>query len=672
MLRAAWRFRRFLRKFLPAFGAGAILVVFGTLIDLLQPWPLAVIIDGAILHKPVTGRVQTLIAGPHSAPNVWNGSTWVTVTSSETILIRCLIALAILVCASAVIDWMSDMLMDSAGEKVVVRIRRATYGHLQRLSLGYHDRQRVGDLTSRVTLDIDRVQAMLVAIFDTFIPNVVMLVGLAVAMILIDPGFGLLALTIAPPLFFMTYRYTMRIKIAARRAREADARIASHANETLSAVRSVQAFNREDYEDDRFAERNSESLGAALESVRLRARFTPFVDLMSLAGTVIVTYVGVHRVLDGSMALGVFLVFLGYVKGLYRPMRALSKMAYVVSRGTTSTERVEDILKQEERIPEAQDPIVVPRFAGRIELDDVSFRYPTGLAPVLAHASLTIEPGERIGIVGRTGAGKSTLASLIPRFYDPDEGEIRIDGNDVRELEIGALRRQVSLVLQEPVVFFGTIADNIRYGDPSASNERLWQVAEAAHVTEFLDRLPNGLDTIVGERGATLSGGQRQRICVARAMLADAPILILDEPTTGLDRESETYVLDGLAQLSHGRTTIVISHHEPALRDVHRIIHVADGRLNQLDTAAANGARAGAPDDPELAADAIPDHTFSTVRDGYAPNEVNSYLAMLGRHLRASAAREQAMREELERHGIDPSDAETPGDSLPVPSDREQ
>jgi subfamily B ATP-binding cassette protein MsbA len=493
---------------------------------------------------------------------------------------------------------------------------------------------------------------MLVAIFDTFVPNVVMLIGLAVAMIWIDPGFGLLALTIAPPLFIITYRYTMRIKLAARRAREADARIASHANETLSAVRSVQSFNREEYEDDRFAERNRESLGAALESVRLRARFTPAVDLISLGGTVVVTYVGVHQVMDGAMPLGVFLVFLSYVKGLYKPMRSLSKMAYVVSRGTTSAERVEDILNQEDRIPEATEPVVVSRFAGRVELDDVTFRYPDGIAPVLEHASIAIEPGEHIGIIGRTGAGKSTLASLIPRFYDAELGRIRIDGIDVRDLEIASLRRQVSLVLQEPVVFFGTIGDNIRYGDPTASDERLWQVAEAAHVTEFLDRLPQGLDTVVGERGATLSGGQRQRICVARAMLADSPILILDEPTTGLDRESETFVLEGLAKLSRDRTTIVISHHEPALRDVHRIIHIADGHLTEMHgEPRGNGSKPDGPAELELIADTISDHSFSNVPDGYAPQEVNKYLAMLREQLRASAARERALQETLGANG---------------------
>lgn len=651
MLRTAWRFRSFLRRFLPAFGWGAVLVVLDTMTDLAQPWPLKVIIDGAILHKPQTGWLPRLIAGATPAPNQWSGSGWITVTPSQTILVRSLVATVILICCAALFDFSSDMLMDSAGEKVVVRLRKSLFGHLQRLSLSYHDRQRVGDLVSRVTVDIDRVQSMLVAIFDTFIPNIVMLVGLAVVMIWLDPSFGLLALAVAPPLFFVTYRYTTRIKLAARRGREADALIAAHANETLGAVRSVQAFSREGFEDERFAARNEVSLGAALEAVRLRAVFTPLVDIVSLFGTLLVTYVGVHRVIDGKMSLGILLVFLHYLRALYRPMRALSKMTYVVSRGTTSAERVQEILRLDERVPERTDARIAPRFEGRIELRDVRFRYARGLQPVLEQANLIVEPGERIGIVGRTGAGKSTLVSLIPRFYDPEQGEVLIDGVNVRAFELGSLRRQVSLVLQEPVLFFGSILDNIRYGDPDASLERVLEVAAAAHVTEFVDRMPNGIDTEVGERGATLSGGQRQRIAIARAMLADAPILILDEPTTGLDRESEALVLDGLARLSQGRTTIVISHHEAALRDVTRLVHVVDGELIERDEFD-DGKQASAIGADALAftADEIADHTFSTVSEGYAPSEVETYLARIGAQLRATAARERALREELEMH----------------------
>jgi ATP-binding cassette subfamily B protein len=646
---------------MPSFGWGAVLVVMDTLLNLLQPWPLAVIIDGAILHKPQSGWISELIAGPTPAPNRWNGQSWVTVTPSQTILMRGIIATVILVGLSALFGFASDMLMDRSSEKVVVNLRRAVYGHLQRLSLDFHSRQRVGDLVSRVTVDIDRVQSMLVAIFDTFIPNVVMLIGLAVAMIWIDPAFGLLALTIAPPLFFVTYRYTTRIKMAARRAREADARIAAHANETLGAVRSVQAFTREDHEDERFAERNDESLSAALEAVRLRATFTPVVEIVSLAGTLLVTYVGAMQVIHGTMSLGVFLVFLSYLKSLYRPMRALSKMTYVVSRGTTSAERVEHILKVEDRIPQREDAVVLDHARGAVDLVDVTFRYSDDLAPVLEHATLHIEAGERVGIVGRTGAGKSTLVGLIPRFYDPEAGAVLIDGIDARDLNVAALRQQVSLVLQEPVLFFGSILDNILYGDPSASMERVWECADAAHVTEFVERLPKGIETDVGERGATLSGGQRQRIAIARAMLAQAPILILDEPTTGLDMESEALVLDGLQRLSEGRTTIVISHHAAALRNVSRIVHVVNGTLQEAKVSPEVPEADDVADvDLDATADGVANRTFSTVADGYATHEVNEFLAGITHKLRAGSRRERALRAALEANGVaPPDDAET-------------
>ncbi len=597
MLRAAYQFRRFLKRFMPAFGWGALIVVMGTLIDLAQPWPLKVIVDGAILQRPQTGWLPTLIAGPAPAPNQWNGTDWVTTIPQQTILLRALFATGLLVGMGALFGFASDMLMDRAGEKVVVNLRQAMYSHMQRLSLAFHDKQRVGDLVSRVTVDIDRVQSMLVAIFDTFIPNVVMLLGLAIVMIWVDPAFGLMALAIAPPLFWVTYRYTTRIKMAARRAREADSRIASHANETLGSVRSVQAFNREDYEDDRFAERNSESLSAALEAVRLRAIFTPIVDVVSLGGTLLVTYVGVRKVVDGSMELGVFLVFLSYLKSLYRPMRALSKMTYVVSRGTTSAERVEQILNIEDRITQPDHAVMLDRAQGSIEFRDVTFSYQPDLEPVLENASFTVRPGERVGVIGRTGAGKSTLMSLIPRFYDPQQGTVLVDGVDVRTIDLGSLRRQISLVLQEPALFFGTIFSNIHYGDPTAPPDRVWECAEAAHVAEFLKGLPDGINTVIGERGATLSGGQRQRISIARAMLADAPILILDEPTTGLDKESEVLVLDGLHRLSRGRTTLVISHQPTALRDVTRLLHVDGRHITERDRAAVG---LGLDDEPVL------------------------------------------------------------------------
>jgi ATP-binding cassette subfamily B protein len=564
MLKSVWQFRRYLRPYLPVFGLGALLVVAGTLFDLAQPWPLKAIIDGAIGKKPQTG-FSGFIAGSNPIP--------------QAILIHSLIVFAVIIGLTAVLEWAADRLMSGAGERAMAEVRASFFSHLQRLSQSFHQSQQVGDLVGRLTLDLDRLQNMLVAVFDTLIPNAVMLLGLAIVMIIINPSFGLLTLAIAPLLFFVTYRYTLRIRRSARHARATDAFIASHATETLSAVRLVQAFSREDHEDGKFAERNTQSLDANLQTVKLKAVFTPLVDVVSLGGTLLVTYVGVEQVLSGKMTLGLLLVFLNYVKSLYRPMRALSKLAWVVSQGTASAERVHEIFMVEERIESNSHAQPAHKFAGAIELSDVTFRYLPGLPTILDHASLRIEAGERIGIVGLTGAGKSTLVSLVPRFYDPEGGSVLIDGIDVRDYELSSLRSQISVVLQEAVLFNTSISENIRYGDPEASMDQVMEAASAAHVIEFLEGMPEGMETRVGERGVKLSGGQRQRIAIARALLADAPILILDEPTNGLDAASELLVLDGLARLSHGKTTLVISHHESALQGLDRVVKVVEGKL---------------------------------------------------------------------------------------------
>jgi subfamily B ATP-binding cassette protein MsbA len=346
------------------------------------------------------------------------------------------------------------------------------------------------------------------------------------------------------------------------------------ANETLTSIHAVQAFNREKHEDERFAAQSHEALGAGLVAIKLKAAFTPIVDVVSVMGTVLVVYFGVHRVLSGHMTLGLLLVFLSYLNSLYKPMRALSKLAYLVSRGTVSAERVLEVLNTDQRLPERPGARKVSRLAGEVEFRNATFRYAPELEPVLRDVSLRVEPGERIGVVGPSGQGKSTLVSLIPRFYDPQQGLVLVDGMDVRDLELTSLRSQVSLVLQDPILCYGSILDNIRYGDPDAPMGRVVAAAEAANVSEFVDNLPDGLNTEIGERGARLSGGQRQRIAIARAILRDAPILILDEPTTGLDAESELLVLEGMRRLAEGRTTFVISHHEAPLVGVDRLFQL--------------------------------------------------------------------------------------------------
>ena len=568
MLTTAWRFRRFLLPYWLPLTLGSLVVIGEILADLAQPWPLKFIVDGAIGGKSQHDWLGQLVVGPDPNPSA--------------ILLRALIALATLVALSAACDFASGWLMNSAGQRLMLDIRLALFSHVQRLSLTYHDQQRVGDLVSRVMTDIDRIQDMLVAAFDTLIPNSFMLGGLAIVMVLIDPGFGLLALLIAPLLFIVTYRYTRGIQQASRRVREAESSVAAVASETLAAIRTVQAYGREEHEDRRFALLNGESLGAGLITIKLKAAFTPVVDLVLLVGTILVTYLGVHRVLNGAMTLGLLLVFLAYVKSLYKPMRSLSKLAYLVSRGTVSAERVGEVLEAQQFLPERVDARVVSRLTGIVELRDVSFRYQADRPFVLRDLSLRIESGEKIGIIGPTGAGKSTLVGLMMRFYDPERGMVLLDGMDVRDLKIASVRRQVSLLLQEPILFQGSILDNIRYGDPDAPIERVREVADAANVTEFLDRLPEGILTQVSERGGNLSGGQRQRVAIARAMLRDAPILILDEPTTGLDGHAEQLVLEGLRRLSNGKTTIVISHANAPLVGVNRVLRIENGAVSEV------------------------------------------------------------------------------------------
>ena len=564
MLRAAWAFRRYLRPHALPLGLGVLLNLASTVAALAEPWPLQVIVDGVIGHRPVK------VMGSVAIPGAWTG---------DGLLLSALAAWVIIVGIGALLDFAGSSVMNTAGERLTIAIRNGLFAHLQSQSLSFHGQQRAGDLVSRVTTDIDRLQNMLIAVFDSLVPNTLMLVGLALVMLLIDPSFGLLALIVAPPLFLSTYWYTTRIKRAVRRARTADAAVAAHAAETLASMRSVQAFNREAYEEQRFAERNDESLDASVTAVRLKAAFPSVINMISLGGLLLVTYVGVHRIVEGTMTVGLLLVFLAYLNSLYKPMRALSRLAYTVSQGPVSADRVVEVLDKYERVPERPTSRPAPRLRGQVEFRAVTFRYRPDREPVLREASFRVEAGETIGIVGPSGAGKSTLVSLIPRFFDPESGAVDVDGIDIRDYRLASLRRQVSLVLQEPILFYGTILDNIRYGDPNATMDRVLEAVEAANVDEFARQLPDGLDTLLGERGVNLSGGQRQRITIARAIVCDAPIVLLDEPTTGLDPTSERLVLDGLRRLCAGRTSFVISHLERPLANVDRVFEIADGRV---------------------------------------------------------------------------------------------
>jgi ATP-binding cassette, subfamily B, bacterial len=570
VLRTFWRFRRGLRPYRPALVTGSLLVLLVAALNIAAPWPLKVIVDNVIRGKPLEhgpGEILRDIAG----------------SDPQRLLVASVLALFTIVVVTALADYLGTVVLDGIGERTTAELRSEVFAHLQRQSLAFHDRQRVGDLTTRVTADVDYVQDMLVAVLSVLIPNIVLLAGIVTVMFVVEPEFALLSLAIAPVLFVTVFVFTRRIKRASKLARRKEGEVANVASETLSAMRLVQAYTREPRHLGHFRDRNVERLAAGLDVINLQAKLSPMVDVITAAGTAIVLWFGTRRVLSGEMTLGLLLVFLAYLSQLYRPMRHLSKLATVISRGQASADRLHEILTVDARVREGDDAVAAPPLRGRVELRDVTFGYVPD-EPVLHGVSIEAAPGETVALAGPTGAGKSTLVSLVPRLQDVWNGAVLVDGEDVRSFTLASLRRQIALVLQDSILFHGTIYDNIAYGASNPSEEEVFAAAEAAYVHEFVRDLPDGYATVVSERGTTLSGGQRQRIAIARALVRDAAIVILDEPTSGLDAVSERYVLKGLAPLTRGRTVFVVAHRLSTLRNADRIYVLQQGRIIESGT----------------------------------------------------------------------------------------
>jgi subfamily B ATP-binding cassette protein MsbA len=562
MISTLLRFRSFLTRYRARLGAGALFTLLSSLFALAQPWPLKVIVDSVLQGKPA------------HVPGFSFGQHW-TRTEVLDVAIAAFVAIMLL---GALFDYLGSYLMDSSGVRMVSDIRETLFSRLQRLSLRFHSSQRTGDLITRVMSDINRVQDMLIQSFSVLVPNVALLVGMMVVMFWIDWQFTLLALAVGPPLFALVFSYRARIKGASREARRREGQLAARTAEVLGAVRVVQGFTREKFEDERFSAQSSSTVAANLRATRLQAQFSPLVDVLAGLGTAVVLFVGTHRVLSGELTLGLLLVFLSYLGSLYKPMRQLSKLTYLSSKGVASAERVWEVLEAEPDVRDAPDARAAPRLTGSVQLDRVGFAYGDG-RPVLHDVELEAGSGQVVAVVGPTGAGKTTLVGLIPRFFDPQRGRVLVDGLDVRALQLTSLRAQIAIVPQEPLLFDGTIFENIAYGRTGASEADVLRAAEAALVADFVRRLPGGYDTQVGERGATLSVGERQRISIARALVRDAPILILDEPTSALDPRSERLLIEALENLVTGRTTFVIAHRMSTVVGADQVVVLDGGRI---------------------------------------------------------------------------------------------
>jgi ATP-binding cassette subfamily B protein len=536
-------------------GAGGSSVVIAAA-DLAKPWPLALVIDELLGDR----------TGPFS------------LDGGDVRLLAAIAALVVAIAAAdAVAQYCADLWLQSAGERITHELRVAVYAHLQRLSLGFHQRSQKGDLVTRLTGDANAVGTLFSDSLGSMVQGALLLLGMIVVFFVLDPVLGAVSVAMMPALAAVSWVYRRRVKAQARLQRAQEGKIASLATEALSAMPVVKAFGSEDYEHERVRRRSAERMAAGVQVARLQARFDGLVGVLSAVGTALVIVVGVLQVAAGALSPGGLIVFASYARKAHSPLRSIAREATKVARAVVRAERIGETLAADEVLDERPHAHRGARARGEVRLEGVSFAY-VPERPVLHDVSLSIPAGERVAVIGPSGSGKSTLAALIARFHDPASGRVLIDGRDLRDCSLAWLREQIGVLLQDTVLFSGSVEENIAYAS-GAARERVVGAARAAAADDFVASLPAGYATELGPQGVGLSGGQRQRIGIARTLLRDPPILVLDEPTTGLDRESQARVMDGLWALMRGRTTILITHSLELARSADRVVIMRDGRI---------------------------------------------------------------------------------------------
>jgi ABC-type multidrug transport system fused ATPase/permease subunit len=540
------------------FGIGYILM------RLLEPWPLKLIFDNVLLGRPLPEPLAAIL------PEVGQGTLGLLY-----ILVASIVAIGLL---GGFFYYSHRVLGAALGQGVAADLRLDLYDHIQRLSFDFHDRRRTGDLIVRLTSDIRMLRDALVSLPLALVEHMFLSIGMLVIMLLIDWQMALIALVLVPALAWLVRKYRRPMKRAIRKQREREGHLATIATETLGAVKVVQGFCREDHEIGRFGSQNKSSLRSGVKAARMEAKFKWSMDFGVALVTAIIVGVATHRILAGKLSPGDLIVFIAYLRIFARPFRRISRTMERMLRATAAGGRVLDMLQKEITVRDRPDGRKAKAISGAISFNHVWFAHRKDNW-ILEDINLEIKAGEHVAITGHTGSGKSTLISLIPRFYDVAQGAVCVDGRDIRDFTLDSLRKQITLVFQEPVLFAASIAENIAYGKPDASDEEVIDAAKAAGIHEIITRLPNGYETIVGERGGTLSGGQRQCVAIARAMIRNAPIVLLDEPTTGLDEKSANMVLAALERLMEGRTAVVISHDLPKLRNMDSIVVLENGRF---------------------------------------------------------------------------------------------
>ena len=559
------------RAFAPEVGRQRLRIAGGSAFGLIyaltrvaEPWPLKVVFDQVLFHKHAHGawfRVFTIFG--HSAYEI-------------------LAASAVFLIGVGVVRGFSyyyeDYLLSSAAQEIVYRIRAKLYRHLHRLPVTFHQRRRTGETLVRLTSDIVVLRDMLVDSIVNIGTGVVMVALMLVVMFLVDPVLTALSIAAMPCVALLSALYGRRIRANSRKQRKREGQVAALMQEALAAAAVVQLHGAEDREQERFDAANRRSLKQGLRATRFEARMNRGVELALAGATVVVLWVGTLRALRGAITPGELVVFISYLRAAQRPLRRASKTVQRSAKALAAAERIVELLATEPELADAPDAVPAPRFNGRIAFDDVHFAYEAS-RPILRGITFAVEPGSTVAIVGATGSGKSTLLSLVPRLADPVEGRVLVDGHDLRRLTLQSVREQVSLVQQETVLFGLSIAENIRYGFPDATDDEIRSAAESVGLSDFVAQLPEGFDTVLHERGASLSGGQRQRVAIARALVRQTPILLLDEPTTGLDPLARHAVTESLEQLIEETTTLVATHDLELARRADEIVVIDDGRI---------------------------------------------------------------------------------------------
>ncbi len=550
--------RPHLRAERPLLAGGLLALLLEVSMRLLEPWPLKFVIDAVVAAGGSTAGAQP--AG----------------LTLEQVLLLASGGLLVVVLLRALAAYLTTLSFALAGSRLMTRVRGDAFAHLQGLSMSFHDKARTGDLVTRVTSDVGRLREVAVTAALPLVGNVLTMVGMVAVVALLDWQLALLMLSVVPLFLLTGTRHSKKINGVSRKQRTAEGAIASLATESLASMRVVQSYSLEDRMQQSFASSNTKTLKDGVQAKKLSAGLERKTDVLVGIATALVLYVGARRVVDGALTAGELVVFLTYLKATFKPMRDLAKYTGRIAQAAASGERLVDLLEERPTVVDTPYAVPAPRLRGELRLRDVWLSYEPG-HPVLRGLDLHVPAGQRVALVGPSGAGKSSVAGLLSRLRDPDEGAVALDGHDLRHLTLASVRPQVAVVLQESVLFATTVRDNIAWGSPGATDDDVERAARLAGAHDFILRLPDGYDTVVGERGDTLSGGQRQRIAIARAAVRDAPVVVLDEAMTGLDQETEREVVSALERLTEGRTTLVITHDLDAARGCDRVVWLERG-----------------------------------------------------------------------------------------------